>query len=222
MAALLHFLRNEFNFRIARVSVIIYHRVAVNTKLPLFRRILVCGITIVPSVSEAWQPGTYPAAPQRMHSSGFSVNNQDRNDVVAFWHAVYQASEGYESRINWTGNYSGNNGTTSPEFVQRRRASDQLFPRDVRRGFVRAGEFRLHGRHRLRRLVSRLPPATLKSTAAQDAALMLNRNYNSKTGVNPAITHNPPPNLTGWSAGRVECLREGKFRLRSLRPRSDQ
>lgn len=49
----------------------------------------------------AWTPGTYPVG-----SSGFSVDTQVRNDVVAFWHAVYKASEGYESRHGWTGNYT--------------------------------------------------------------------------------------------------------------------
>jgi hypothetical protein len=145
-----------------------------------------------------------------MHSSGFSVNNQDRNDVVAFWHAVYQASEGYESRINWTGNYSGNNGTTSPEFVK-----------DVER---RLNYFRaMCGVGSTARVNSGskvaidpgdpyTPPlTTLKSTAAQDAALMLNRNYNSKTGVNPAITHNPAPNLTGWSREAWNACANGNF-----------
>lgn len=173
-------------------------------------RILLGGIAVIPSVSEAWQPGTYPAAPQRMHSSGFSVNNQDRNDVVAFWHAVYQASEGYESRINWTGNYSGNNGTTSAEFVD-----------DVERriNFFRAmcgvdSTIRVNSGS----TVVITPgdsftpsPGTLKSTAAQDAALMVNRNYNSTTGVNPAISHNPPPNLTGWSQAAWNACANGNF-----------
>lgn len=173
-------------------------------------RILLGGIVIVPSVSKAWQPGTYPAAPQRMHSSGFSVNNQDRNDVVAFWHAVHQASEGYENRINWTGNYSGNSGTTSPEFVK-----------DVER---RLNYFRaMCGVDSTARVNSGATvaidpgdqytpsPGTLKSTAAQDAALMINRNYNSKTGLNLAITHNPAPNLTGWSSAAWNACAKGNF-----------
>ena len=145
-----------------------------------------------------------------MHSSGFSVNNQDRNDVVAFWHAVYQASEGYESRINWTGNYSGNNGTTSPEFVK-----------DVERriNYFRAmcgvdSTARVNSGSTVAIVPGDLftPPAsTLKSTAAQDAALMINRNYNSKTGVNPAITHNPAPSLTGWSPAAWNACAKGNF-----------
>ena len=52
-----------------------------------------------------------------MATKGFSVDNQNRNDVVAFWHAVYQASEGYQNRIKWNGNYNGDSGKISAEFV---------------------------------------------------------------------------------------------------------
>lgn len=63
----------------------------------------------------AWTPGVGNASA----TSGFIVDRQSRNDVVSFWHHVYKASEGYESRINWT----GTPGTTSSAFkgdVQRR------------------------------------------------------------------------------------------------------
>ncbi len=33
-----------------------------------------------------------------MHSRNLSVNTADRNDVIAFWHAIYQASEDYDKR----------------------------------------------------------------------------------------------------------------------------
>jgi len=33
----------------------------------------------------------------------FTVDIQDRTDVLAFYHEVYRASEGYETRIAWTG-----------------------------------------------------------------------------------------------------------------------
>lgn len=167
-------------------------------------------IALSPSVTEAWQPGTYPAAPLRMQSSGFSVNHHDRNDVVAFWHAVHQASEGYENRIRWTGNYSGNSGSVSEEFVD-----------DVER---RLNYFRaMCGVDASARVNSRstvtitggdtyVPsPASLKSQAAQDAALMLSRNYNSNSGVNLALTHNPTPNLTGWSPAAWNALAKGNF-----------
>lgn len=160
--------------------------------------------------AKAWEPGTYPASPQRMHSSGFSVNNQDRNDVVAFWHAVYQASEGYEKRIKWTGNYSGKNGTISEEFVN-----------DVER---RLNYFRAMCGVHSRVAVSssstvtidstdahKPSSSTLKSTASQEAALMLIRNYNPGTGSAPALTHNPPSHLTGWSAAAWNANSKGNF-----------
>ena len=56
-------------------------------------RLAVTAIFTFPTIAMAWGPGIYPATPLRMTTSGFSVDNQDRNDVVAFWHAVYQASE---------------------------------------------------------------------------------------------------------------------------------
>lgn len=180
-----------------------------------FGRSFILSISVItlamsPCVTQAWQPGTYPAAPQRMHSTGFSVNNQDRNDVVAFWHAVYQASEGYSSRINWTGNYTGNSGSVSNEFVA-----------DVER---RLNYFRaMCGVDSTARVNSgstvvigggdayKPSPSVLKSSAAQDSALMLARNYNSSTGVNPALTHNPPPSVTGWSAAAWNGVAYGNF-----------
>lgn len=143
-------------------------------------------------------PGVYPVAPARMASGGFSVNNQDRNDVISFWNAVYQASEGYEARIKWTGNYTGNSGTVAPAFVS-----------DVER---RVNYFRaicgLNANTKVSAtstvVIDPLDPfkpsaATLKATAAQDAALMLVRNYNPATGAAAALTHNPPNTLIGWS-----------------------
>lgn len=132
-------------------------------------------------------------------STGFTVDNGNRNQVLALWHRVYQASEGYEKRIGWTGNYQGNPGKTSREFaddVERRvnyfRAMCGL-PSDVRvntdsKVLVEPGD-------------AHKPPATtLKREAAQASALLLIRNYNPKTGSDPAITHDPPQSLTGWSA----------------------
>src|SRR6478609_10123033 len=83
----------------------------------LVARVVACAVAGVPGLAGAWQPGTYPVPPERMWTGDFGVDNQDRNDVVAFWHAVFQASEGYETRIKWTGNYSGTNGTTSGAFL---------------------------------------------------------------------------------------------------------
>jgi hypothetical protein len=158
----------------------------------------------------AWQPGTYPAAPSRMATTGFSVDNQNRNDVVAFWHAVYGASDGYEKRINWTGNYTGSNGTISTEFVG-----------DVQR---RLNYFRaMSGLNASTRVsadstvvieqqdIFKPSPSTLKSSASQNAALMLVRNYDSGSGYNPALTHYPASSLIGWTAQAWNATSKGNF-----------
>lgn len=160
--------------------------------------------------SLAWQPGTYPSAPARMHTSGFSVDLTDRNDVLSFWHAVYQASEGFDDRVAWTGDYSGSNGTVSREFVD-----------DVER---RLNYFRAmcgvpsNARVNSGSTVVLAPSdtfkssgGTLKSSAAQDAALMLVRNYDPSTGLNPAMTHNPGNQLIGWSAAGWNASANGNF-----------
>ena len=146
----------------------------------------------------AWTPGSYPAAPARMHTRGFTVDTSDRNDVIAFWHAVYKASEGYEKRIDWRGDYNGRDGTVSPAFVEdvERRLNYMRamcgVPAEVRVNtgatvFVQAGD-------------AFTPAAsTTKAAAAQAGALMLVRNYNPESGVNPAMNHNPPNTCIGWS-----------------------
>jgi hypothetical protein len=158
----------------------------------------------------AWEPGTYPTPPQRMQSSEFSVNRFERNDVVAFWHAVYQASEGYEKRVGWTGDFAGNNGSTS-----------SIFEEDIER---RLNYFRAMCGVRANAGVNtnstvfidpndahKPSPGTLKSTASQNAALMILRNYNPDTGTNPALSHNPPSNLTGWSSSAWNAAYRGSF-----------
>ncbi len=143
-------------------------------------------------------------------SKGFVVDNQNRNDVIAFWHAVYQASEGYENRIGWTGNYSGNAGTVAKEFTA-----------DVERrlNYFRAmSGLETHARVNSAAKVvidpadAHKPSAsTTKTAAAQAAALLLIRNYNSKTGSDPALTHFPPPDLVGWSPAAWNALSKGNL-----------
>lgn len=175
---------------------------------PTAAAILLAGLS--PLAATAWQPGTFPAAPQRMQSRGLAVDTQSRNDVVAFWHAVYQESEGYEKRISWTGNYSGNPGSVSRAFVD-----------DVER---RLNYFRAmcgvpaNARVNSGSTVAILPddsfkpsPMTKKSEASQAAALMLVRNYNSSNGTNPAIDHSPPSSLTGWSAAAWNASANGNL-----------
>ncbi len=181
-------------------------------KLSQFRlaAMVLVGAVKLTNPAMAWEPGTYPSGPQRMASNGFSVNNQDRNDVVALWHAVYQASEGYENRVDWTGNYSGKNGTISADFVN-----------DVER---RLNYFRAMCGVPSNVAVSssstvtidstdayKPSASTLRSKAAQDAALMLVRNYNPQTGADPALTHNPPADLIGWSPAAWNANSKGNF-----------
>jgi hypothetical protein len=174
-------------------------------------RIAICLLAATSAV-KAWTPGTYPAA-----TRGFSVNRTDRNDVLSFWHGVYKASEGYETRIKWTGNYTGANGTISSAFVG-----------DVER---RLNFYRAMAGVNASSQVSTNAPAvidltdlflapigTLKSTAAQSGALMLVRNYDASTGQNPAMTHNPPKNLVGWSSMAWNAISKGNFSFGAYGP----
>ncbi len=163
-----------------------------------------------PCLLSAWEPGNVPKAPARMSAGGFTVDNQDRDDVIAFWQAVYQASEGYQSRVGWTGNYTGANGKTSAAFVD-----------DVER---RLNYFRAmcgvpsnakvnSGAKVVINPADPFKPAasTDKASAAQDAALMMVRNFNASSGVDLALTHNPLPGLTGWSQSTWNALANGNF-----------
>ena len=162
------------------------------------------------STARGWEPGIYPVAPSRMASTEFYVDNQNRNDVVAFWHAVYGASEGYQNRINWTGNYTGSNGTVSNDFVN-----------DVERrlNYFRAmsglnSNTHVSGNSTVvieQQDIFKPSPSTLKSTASQNAALMLVRNYDSASGYNPALTHYPASNLVGWTAQAWNATSKGNF-----------
>ncbi len=160
--------------------------------------------------ARAWQPGTFPKGAERMHSAGFSVNNEDRNDVIAFWHAVYQASEGYQDRMGWTGSQSGNPGRTSKEFgrdVERRlnyfRAMcgvpSKAKVNDNAKIIVQPGD------------THQAPRTTSKVDAAQAAAMMLILNYQTTTGQNPAISHDPHPSLTGWSKAAWNAQANGNL-----------
>lgn len=173
-------------------------------------KLLVCAALLFPATATAWEPGSYPAAPSRMYSAGFRVNNQDRNDVVAFWHAVYQASEGYETRVNWTGNYLGNNGTVSNAFlddVERRLNYFRAMCGVDANVIVNSGSSVFINLADLFK-----PPSSLsKGAAAQNAALMMARNFNPSTGANPALSHNPSPGLIGWSTSAWNAAANGNF-----------
>lgn len=133
-----------------------------------------------------------------MPSRGFSVNAENRNDVVAFWQAIYMASEGYEKRIKWTGNYSTSAGSVSKEFVadvERRLNYFRAMCGSPAGAQVNTGSTAV-----IKEEDPHKPPSsTLKSTAAQLGAMMLVKNFNAATGENPAMNHNPASSLKGWS-----------------------
>jgi hypothetical protein len=152
------------------------------------------------------------SAAEPVPTRGFEVDTSDRNEVIAFYHSVYQASEGYRDRMAWTGNYTstgaGAEGTTSPAFigdVERRlnyfRALAGV-PADVRvnTGFtvnIVAGD-------------SHQPdPSTTKAAAAQRSALMIARTYPNTGG----LSHNPPQSNTAWTAAAWNANKNGNLAL---------
>ncbi len=183
-------------------------------EMPIVVASILAGTSVL---AQAWQPGNYPVAPQRMATQGFRVNNLDRNDALAFWHAIYQASEGYETRVGWSGNYTGNPGTLSGAFVD-----------DVERRLnyfraicgVDASAAVNSGAPAIVNATDafRPPAATSKAAAAQSAAVLIARNYNPSTGQDPALSHAPPPNLAGWSAAAWNGCANGNFSFGAYGP----
>lgn len=144
----------------------------------------------------AWNPGTYPAP-----TKDLAVNRQSRNDVISFWHGVYMESEGFRSRMGWTGNYAtaaGAEGTNSTAFVgdMERRLNYFRAMSGVPANAVMdtASTVVILGSDD-----HKPPPTTKKAAAAQRAALMMTMSHNRLTGSNPAFSHNPPVNAT-WTA----------------------
>lgn len=179
-------------------------------RLPLsLTGLLSCTLIGLPCSLSAWEPG-YAPAPSRMYAAGFAVDNQDRNDVISFWHAVYQASEGYESRIKWTGNYSGKNGTVSGPFTDdvERRLNYFRAMCGVDTHATVNSESKV-----VVELLDLFKPAlsTPKWEAAQSAALMMAVNFDSTTGLNPALSHNPLKSVKSWSPVAWNASAKGNF-----------
>ncbi len=140
------------------------------------------------------------------------VDTSDRNEVVAFYHATYMASEGYQDRIAWTGNYSsltaGAEGTVSGEFagdVERRlnyfRAMCGL-PANMR---VNTG-----ATVRLASEDAFQPSAnTTKMAAAQRSALMIVRTYPDSGG----LAHSPAQSCKAWTPAAWNANRYGNLSL---------
>ena len=138
--------------------------------------------------SRAWTPGTgSPGA-----ADGLGVNTGNRRDTLAFYQAMYKASENYAANMAWTGNVStGVAGDTSAAFKN-----------DVRRriNFYRA-------------LVGQPGDITFNATKNlkdQKAALMFSRNN--------AISHNPPSTWTFYSADAAEAALKSNITLGTYGP----
>ena len=170
-----------------------------------------------PGLLAAWTPGTYPVG-----SSGFTVDPAVRNDVVAFWHGVYQASEGYQDRIGWTGNYTApapgydGQGTTSAAFVA-----------DVERrlNFYRAlcgvpAGTRMNNPTSTVVIAAGdayptaslpLPATTTKTAAAQRGAYMIIRTLSDRNST-AAVSHDPvAANCVAWTTAAWNANHHGNL-----------
>lgn len=151
------------------------------------------------SPAMAWSPGIYSPT---MPSKDFTVDTSQRNDVLSFWHAIYQASEGYENRINWGGNLNATN------HDQGQGQPSEVFVKDVERriNYFRAmagapSHASVNTGSKVIILSSETiqPPAdTLKSTASQRSAYMVARAYMAGNEAAGA-SHNPPNTVLAWT-----------------------
>jgi len=186
------------NFRDSKVSS--------GAVLPFILRwnaLLLLACALPAAADTGWLPG--PS--QKDATTGLSVDTTRRNAVVSFWHCVYAASEGYGQRLGWTGAYSGcNAGTTS-----------RAFHDDVQRriNFMRAMAG-LDGSVLVNDGTAVYPdglynpsPAILRSTAAQEAALMMAKHRDSQ-GL-PVVTHIPAPNFTCFTAAAGNACFRGNL-----------
>lgn len=142
----------------------------------------------------AWLPGAATPAP----TTGFDVDVSQRNDVISFYQNIYKASENYAATLNWAGSVDAcNEGSVTPAFTElmRRRVNYYRALTGVPANIVMNDSSTVvtdgdnYG----------APSTTLKSLAAQKAALLLTRNN--------FLTHNPPTNAACFtSAAGNGCL----------------
>ncbi len=154
---------------------------------------LACGLAVALAtmpLTHAWQPGT--GSPSAV--DGFVVDTTNRRDVIAFYHCVYQASEGYAARMGWTGNTTtGQAGTTTAAFKD-----------DVRRriNFYRA----------LAGLPGDITFNATKSQKDQAAALMM--------AANNTLSHTPTASWLYYSANGKEAAGKSNLALGTCGPES--
>ena len=132
--------------------------------------------------------------------------------MVSLYHAIYMASEGYQHRIAWTGNYSstaaGAEGMVSRVFsddVERRlnyfRAMCGL-PSDMRVNSAATVRIDPGDTHQ--------PSAgTAKAAASQRSALMIARTYPSNAG----LSHSPAQSCTAWTTAAWNANKNGNLSL---------
>jgi hypothetical protein len=183
-----------------------------------------------PGLVVAWEPGTYPAG-----GADFTVDAQDRNDVVSFWHGVYQASEGYQGRHGWSGNYTAADpytnaeGSTAPAFVtdvQRRLNFFRALCQVPAVAHLNSGATVLIDACDPTNLYSpsSSPPlvaAVTKAAAAQRAAYMIIRTYGYSIGATivpplgdatAAISHTPlQANCVAWTTAAWNANHHGNL-----------
>ncbi|MGC4016694.1 MAG: hypothetical protein QM755_19590 [Luteolibacter sp.] len=154
------------------------------------------GVWVGMTVGFGWLPmaGAWTGNGTAPGTDGYSVDTNQRNDVLSFWQSVYKASEGYQSRVGWTGSYTtGAAGTVAATF------SDDV---ERRVNFIRAlckvpAVVQLNTSSTIAYTsgdAAAPPLTTLKSTAAQASAMLIARNGAT------AMNHSPASSLTGWTA----------------------
>jgi Ca2+-binding EF-hand superfamily protein len=151
---------------------------------------------------QAWSPGvSAPAA-----TYGFTVDTENRADVVSFWHSVYPASENYRDAVGWTGTYSsiaaGAEGTVSQTFI------DMM---ERRLNFYRA-MCGVSANVRFNKPESKVvlslsdkysvDSSVTKAQAAQRSAFMISMAQSADKTQSAAMTHDPPRDSllsSGWT-----------------------
>lgn len=167
------------------------------------RELLGCLCLVVPVGAETgWLPGPESAGA----TTDLCVDTGRRNAVASFWHCVYRASEG-AGGMGWTGSYGGcDAGTTGRGFqddVQRR----INFMRAL--AGLPAGVLVNEGSTVHVDSTYRPPASTLRSAAAQQAALMLARHRNSLG--QPVVTHAPLSSFTCFTAAAGNACFRGNL-----------
>lgn len=176
------------------------------------------------ATSAAWEPGTYPAT-----SRGFTVDTMDREDVISFWHGVYVASDGYQDRVGWTGNF-----LVPPPILTGEGTVSAAFVTDVERrvNYYRAmcglaANVRVNTGSKvvIDPADPHKPAANItKAAAAQRAAYMVIRTYNTSLApgnVSKAMSHAPnPADCVGWTAAAWNANANGNISFGFFGPRA--